>query len=224
MSTDVLQQIGSPTRRNVTWRISQFFFVAFITVWLRPRVRNLQNVPTSGAGLVVGNHQSFLDPMLFAAYLQRPISYLARDSLFKVPILGWFLRQTYVMPINRAAATTAVMRQTIARLNAGFLCGIFPEGTRSADGNVDLFKPGFVALVRKTDVPILPVGIAGANRALGRGSWFIKPATVSIVYGEPILPEVIHAQLAQGDDRAFVDFVRQRVIACQQEAEACLRK
>jgi 1-acyl-sn-glycerol-3-phosphate acyltransferase len=147
------------------------------------------------------------------------VSYIARDSLFRVPVVRWILRNTYVMPINRDGGSPAIIKETVRRMGAGFLAGVFPEGTRSRDGAVAEFKSGFVALVRRARVPVYPVGIAGAHRAFGRGSWFIKPRRVCVVFGEPLAASFVEELSARGREAELVSLVRDRVITCQREAE-----
>lgn len=213
-------QPESPTRRNWTWTIIQNTLQIVFAFWLRYRVRGLDRLPAEGGGLILSNHQSFLDPLLIGLALTRPISFLARDSLFRVPIVGWILRNTYVKPISREHASSSSIRLTIQRMEQGFLCGLFPEGTRSATGEMGEFKSGFVALARRSNLPIYPVGIAGANLALGRKSFFLKPRRVCVVFGQPIAPEEIEQLKAKGSEEHLVALVRQRVFLCQQEAEA----
>jgi 1-acyl-sn-glycerol-3-phosphate acyltransferase len=170
-------------------------------------------------GLVLANHQSFLDPLLIGLPLHRPISYLARDTLFRVPVIGWILRNTYVLPINREAAGTASLRELLRRMQHGYLVGIFPEGTRTETGEVGEFKPGFVAMVRRSKLPVYPVGIAGGFQALGRKSWFLKPTRVRVVVGEPISVQELEQFAGRDQDQALIDFVRSRVIECYRAAE-----
>lgn len=212
--------VESPTRRNWTWWSFQMLAQVVFTVWLRFRARGLEKIPASGGGLILGNHSSFLDPLLIGLPLTRPVSFLARDSLFRVPVIGWILRNTYVKPINRENASTATIRETVKRLEEGFLCGMFPEGTRSDTGEVGEFKPGFVALARRMELPIYPVGIAGTHLAMGRNSLFMKPYRVRVVFGEPILPEQIAELKVRGREQELVNLVRDRVVACQREADA----
>ena len=220
MTTPPTTAIESPTRRNWTWWTLQMMAQVVFTVWLRFRARGLENIPASGGGLILGNHSSFLDPLLIGMPLTRPVSFLARDSLFRIPVVGWILRNTYVKPLNRENASTASIRETVQRAEQGFLCGLFPEGTRSPSGEVGEFKPGFIALVRRMDRPIYPVGIAGTHLALGRQSLFLKPYRVRLVFGKPILPEEIAGMKERGREQELVEYVRSRVIACQREAEA----
>ena len=208
-----------PTRRNIVWLLLQYLMKLVFMLWLRYRARGLQNVPKSGGGLVLVNHQSFLDPMLVGLPLQRPVSFLGRDSLFKVPVIGWVLRNTYVMPINRDSASTASIRHALQRMNYGFLVGLFPEGTRSPDGTVGDFKPGFISMIRRAKVPVYPVGIAGAHEAMPRDGLRLWPQRVRIVFGEPLCADEIARLSAKGHEDELVAFARAGVETCQREAQ-----
>jgi 1-acyl-sn-glycerol-3-phosphate acyltransferase len=215
---------GSPVRRSWVWFVSQILVGVLFTFWLRYRARGVARVATAGGGLLLANHSSFLDALLVALPLRRPVSFLARDTLFSVPVVGWMLRHTCVMPLRRDTGGAAGIRETLRRLEEGFLVGIFPEGTRSADGSLGTFKPGFAALVRRTDLPIYPVGIAGANRALGRGSLFLRPGRIRVVFGEPLARETIAALGQRGREEELVEAVRARIAECQHEAEEWLKR
>jgi 1-acyl-sn-glycerol-3-phosphate acyltransferase len=209
-----------PKARNVTWRTIQFVLQNVFCFWLGYRARGYGQLDEADGGLVLANHQSFLDPLLIGLPLRRPVSFLARDSLFKVPVIGWILRSTYVMPISRESASSASLRETIRRMQHGFLVGVFPEGTRTETGDVGPFKPGFVALVRRAKLPVYPVGIAGGFQALGRKSWFLKPARVRVVVGKPIAVEELERFANRDQDQALIEFVRGRVVECYEQAEA----
>jgi len=209
-----------PTRRNMVWLTLQFMMRLVYMLWLRYQARGLENVPKTGGGLVLVNHQSFLDPTLVGVPLQRPVSYLARDSLFRVPVIGWVLRNTYVMPINRDAPGTASIRTALQRMNDGFLVGLFPEGTRSPDGTVGEFKPGFISMIRRAKVPVYPVGIAGAHEAMPRGGVRFWRQKVRVVYGKPLCPDEVLRLSAKGHEDELVAFVRSAVEACQAEAQS----
>lgn len=215
-----VDSLPHPTRRNVVWLSLQYMMRLVFMFWLRYQARGLEHLPKTGGGLVLVNHQSFLDPMLVGLPLQRPVSYLARDSLFGVPVIGWVLRNTYVMPINRDAASTASIRTALKRMHAGFLVGLFPEGTRSPDGTVGEFKPGFITLIRRARTPVFPVGIAGAHEAMPRGGFRLWPQRVRVVYGKPLCATEIARLTTKGHEDELVAFVRFAVEACQLEAQA----
>ncbi|MBC7968046.1 MAG: 1-acyl-sn-glycerol-3-phosphate acyltransferase [Fuerstia sp.] len=203
---------------NLLWRTLHWPCWAFCRTWLRVNCSGLENLDNTRGGMLLVNHQSFLDPLLAAMWLTRPVSYLARDSLFRVPVLGWLLRRTYAMPISREAARGGSIRLAVERMDQGFLIGIFPEGTRSSGTEVRDFRPGFLAMVRRTNQPVYPVGIAGADRVMPRGAWFIRPGKIQVVYGAPFTPEEM-AGLQSGDDAAFCELARQRVSECVALAE-----
>jgi 1-acyl-sn-glycerol-3-phosphate acyltransferase len=216
--------LGSPVRRNWVWLTIQIILRNVFGFWLQYRARGIQRIPESGGALLLSNHLSFIDPLLIGLPLQRPVSYLARDTLFPVPVIGWILRHTYVMPLSRDTGGAAGIRETVRRLEEGFLVGVFPEGTRSKDGSMGVLKPGFAALVRRTELPIYPVGIAGANRALGRGSLLLKPHSVRVVFGNPLPAEKIAELKQRGREAELVETVRAHIAACQLEAEDWLSR
>lgn len=211
--------LPDPLIRNAHWRYFQYVMQFVSTFWVRLRARGMERLPAQGGGLLLINHESFLDPLMVGLPLRRPISYLARDSLFKVPFVGWMLRNTFVMPINREAASTSSLREAIRRLQHGFLVGIFPEGTRSETGEIGELKPGFLALMRRAKVPIYPVGIAGTFQALPRGAWFLRPVKIRVVYGEPFTEAELN-QFGRDDEAGLLNFIRERMLACQHEAQA----
>jgi 1-acyl-sn-glycerol-3-phosphate acyltransferase len=208
--------LSRPDRRNATWFISQMILKVIFHGWNGYKARGMEHL-APGGGLLLVNHQSYLDPMLVGLPLRRPISSLARDSLFRVPVLRTFLRAVYVMPINREAAGTESIREGIRRMRHGFLVGIFPEGTRTTDGRMGELKPGFVALVRRAGVPVYPVGIAGAYDAMPRKANWLRPKPVRVVFGEPFGPDDF-----KGGAEAVTTVAAERIAACVAEAEAWL--
>lgn len=205
-----------PAERNFTWRIIQWFCQLNFAAFLRFRQRGRKHLPASGA-LLVANHQSFLDPLLIGVALDRPVSFLARDTLFRVPVIGWILRATYVMPIRRDSAGS--VREPIERLKHGFYVGVFPEGTRTDTGQVGVFKPGFVSLVRRSKVPVVPVGIAGAFEAYPRTRPFPLPGRVRVVYGEPIPSDEVAELARKGNEQKLIDRVTNEVRQLVEEAQ-----
>lgn len=208
-----------PTRRNWLWVLLHIVLGTFFIAWFRFRARGVQHIPRTGGGLVLANHQSYLDPMMIGLPLARPISYMGRDTLFKVPGLAWILRMTYVFPISRSAASAGSLRNALARMHHGFLVGVFPEGTRTTDGRMQPFKPGIISLLRRCDLPVYPVGVAGADRAMPRGSIFPRMRKIRVVFGPPILPAEYEPLLEKGQEQNLLQLAFDRVHACQIAAE-----
>lgn len=211
--------LPDPVRRNWIWFIAQQIAQFFFTIWFQMRSFGMENLPPSGALLLI-NHQSFLDPLMVGLPLPRPVSYVARDNLFRVPFLGWLLRRTYVIPISRERGGTESLRESIRRLEHGFLVGVFPEGTRSLDGKLRDMKPGFVSLVRRAKVPVIPVGVAGAYESLPRDAKFPRPGKIRVVYGKPMDP-VRLAELSQpGREAELLAWTRESIQVCLDQAYA----
>ena len=218
------EPLPPPTTRNVLWRVIQFFMQVLFAVWFRFRASGFENLPEGGALLLV-NHQSFLDPLLVGVALRRPVSYLARDGLFRVPVIGWILKNTYVMPIRREAAGMSSIRESIRRLDHGFYVGVFPEGTRTQDGKLGHLKPGFQLICRRANVPIIPVGISGAFEAMPKGSWWIRPHCIRVVYGEPISREQVTELCVKPREEEFLQLIRDRMEDALERAQrACESK
>ncbi|MCH2210532.1 MAG: 1-acyl-sn-glycerol-3-phosphate acyltransferase [Fuerstiella sp.] len=203
---------------NCTWRFLHFILTPFFALWVRTRVVGRENLDSSQGGLLLLNHQSFVDPMVASFGLQRPISYLARDGLFRIPVIGWVLRHTYVQSISQTAFRASSIRSAVDRMHQGFLVGIFPEGERSS-GDVKKFKRGFLSLVRRVELPIYPVGIFGTDRVMPRGSIFIRPGKVTVVFGKPLSKEEINQLRTGNDDHQLTELMRKRVADCITEAK-----
>lgn len=211
-------------RPNLVWRVLHFPVYLLCRSWVRVETRGMEHLDDSKGGVFLINHQSFLDPVMAAVLLRRPVSFLARDSLFRIPVLGWILRRTYVIPISREAARGGSIRTAIERLDQGFLVGMFPEGTRSSGADIRKFRPGFLAVVRRTNQPLYPVGIAGTDSCLPRGAWFVRPGRVKVVYGPPLSPaETQQLHDSDRDDSELCELVRLKVAACVQQAAGLLQ-
>lgn len=150
------------------------------------QVKGRKNVYKVGGAIYAVNHTSFADPIFAGVACSRKLYYLARRSLFQYKFLGFLLPKINVIPLNRDNPDAGTFKQVIKLLKNGKLMLIFPEGTRSPDGN---FLPGqsgigFIAL--KAKVPIIPVYIKGAYKAFPRHRSFILPAKIVVSIGEPI--------------------------------------
>ncbi len=213
------QPLPSPFRRNWLWFSCQLVLRSLFVVWLRYRARGHERLPADRGALLLINHQSHLDPLLVGLPLERPISYVARHNLFPLPVLGWILRNTYVMPINQQRPGAAVVRECVRRLEHGFLVGFFPEGSRTRDGQIAPLKPGFAMILRRARVPVFPVGVAGAYQAFRRGSRMVRPGAVRVVFGKPLDWEELEPLLPREREPELLRLVRRRIVGCHEEAE-----
>jgi 1-acyl-sn-glycerol-3-phosphate acyltransferase len=142
------------------------------------------------------------------------MNYLARDSLFRVPGLAPLIAFLDAIPIDREGGGLAGLKETLKRLKAGELVLIFPEGTRTSDGEVAPLKPGFIAVARRSRVPLIPVGLDGAFQAWPRTSPWPRPGRIAVVVGEAISPE----QVAELSDDDLLAELEQRILTCHSHA------
>jgi 1-acyl-sn-glycerol-3-phosphate acyltransferase len=180
----------------------------------RIRCRGRQFVPVRGGALVLSNHQSHLDPVLVGLATDRRLNYLARETLFKFAPFRCLINSLDAIPIDREGLGLAGLKETLKRLKRGELVLIFPEGTRTRDGEVGRLKPGFCALARRAGVPLLPVAIDGAFDSWPRSSVLPSTAVIHIQFGPPLEP----AEIAQFDDRQLVEEMSRRIRDCHAKA------
>jgi len=171
---------------NLSYRIGWTLFRALFRLYFRWRKCNPERVPDRGPAILAANHASFLDPPLVGAPLHRAVSYLARDTLFRLPGVGWLLRSWQAVPVDRSGAGGAGLKAVLDRLRAGHAVVLFPEGTRSPDGRIQRARSGIGLLVIKTDAPVIPVRIFGTFEAFGRGRRLPRPRRVIVKYGHPL--------------------------------------
>ncbi|MGI8980221.1 MAG: lysophospholipid acyltransferase family protein [Pirellulaceae bacterium] len=190
-------------------------FARLIAVtFYRLRCEGREHWPATGGGLVCSNHQSFFDPPLIGMTCPRQMSYLTRDTLFKVPVLSQVMTFLGTIPIDREGSGLSGLKETLKRLRAGELVLIFPEGTRTYDGELLPLKPGFCAVARRSRVPLIPVGMDGAYQAWPRTALLPQVGRLAVVIGRPISP----AEVESMSDVALVAELDSRMRACHLEA------
>ena len=172
-----------------TWyRFIQYLLATLAAVTIRWRATGRRNVPESGGVLLVSNHLSYLDVFFLGIPLRRPLNYVARSTLF-VPVLAQFMRSVGGFPIDREGIGVSGLKETLRRLRDGGIVTLFPEGTRSRDGQLAPLKPGIAVLVARARVPVVPAGLAGPFEVWPRSRAVPVPHPIRIHYGRPIWPE-----------------------------------
>jgi 1-acyl-sn-glycerol-3-phosphate acyltransferase len=187
-------------------RESTFFYwfvcavVRFLLrIWDRFEIHDPDNVPAVGGCIIASNHVSYLDPPAVAVGIKhRVVHFMARDTLFSTPLARWFLTGVQVLPMDRTRGDVGALRKGINLLKSGKVLGLFPEGTRSPNGEIQSAKGGIGFLISKANVPVVPAYVDGSFQAFPKGAKRIKRGRVRVFYGKPIEPSEF---AALGTDR-----------------------
>lgn len=181
-----------------------------VSVWFfRLRVQGRENWPAEGGALICANHQSYFDPPLVGLTCSRRLTYLGRRTLFENRLLAPIIRFLDTIPIDREGGGLAGLKETLRRLKQGDMVLIFPEGTRTRDGRLQPLKPGFCAVARRSQVPLVPVALDGAYDAWPRTSPLPRGGRLAVVIGQPISA----AEVARLDDEQLVAELTRRIEA-----------
>jgi 1-acyl-sn-glycerol-3-phosphate acyltransferase len=151
-------------------------------------LRGIEHIPPTGAVIIAPNHQTYADPPLVTIPVHRPVFYMAWDRLFRVPLLGWFIRQLRAIPVDIQGRDSRATREIVRLLKAGEAVMIFPEGERSRDGRLASFKPGAFRLAASLEVPVLPVTIAGGHEVWPPHRAFPRRGRMTITYHPLVRP------------------------------------
>jgi 1-acyl-sn-glycerol-3-phosphate acyltransferase len=166
-------------------------FYKFYCGW---RVYNPERVPVHGSVILASNHASYLDPPLVGSGLKRGINYLAREDLFRFPVIGWILHRWQAVPVDREGGGAKGLKAILDRLLDGGAIILFPEGTRTRDGKLQPARSGIGLTVIKSTAPVVPVRVFGTYQAYGRHMTFPRPRRVAVKYGHPMLFRELRAE------------------------------
>ena len=198
---------------SLTYRlVSSLLVFPVFRLLFRGSTSGNNRVPMQGPLVVVANHGSHLDPPLLGHALGRPVAFMAKAELFKIPLLGPIIRACGAYPVSRGASDREAIRVATDRLDQGWATGVFIDGTRQVDGRVNNPQAGAALLAARAGVPLLPVAIINSHRALGTGSRSARLVPVHIRIGTPIPPPASRK-------RADLD---QATAACQTQINALL--
>ena len=182
------------------------------------RCRFAEPMPRTGGLLVLASHQSHLDPVLLGLSSPRRLSSLARSSLFQTKVLGTVITLLDAVPIDRESSSLGAIKAIMARLKAGKAVVIFPEGTRTANGQLGDVKGGFAVIARRAGVPIQPVAIVGAYDCWPRSRQLPRTGRIRLEFGRLITPE----QIREMDDPTLLATYREALRALDARARCKL--
>ncbi|SFA98296.1 1-acyl-sn-glycerol-3-phosphate acyltransferase [Bacillus sp. cl95] len=181
-------------------RVTFYSFVkAIVYSVLKPIYRietiGIENFPKEGGVLLCSNHIDNLDPPVVAIMASRPVHFMAKEELFSVPVLGKIVSRLNAFPVKRGMSDREAIRKGLAVLKEQKVLGLFPEGTRSKNGELGkgLAGAGFFAL--RSDATVLPCAIIGPYKPFKK---------LKMVYGEPIDMQKLRTEKASADEATDV--------------------
>ena len=162
--------------------------VLFLAAGVRLEVDGLDRLRRDGPVVLVSNHTSLFDPPALLLAIPRPIHFIAKRSLFFVPLFGQAIWAAGMIPIDRGDRGRAVasMDRAAERVRRGASVLVFAEGTRSRDGQLKTFKKGAFILAIQAGVPVQPLAITGSREVLPKGHWFGRPGTITVRILDPV--------------------------------------
>lgn len=169
------------------YRFMRFFVVGYVRVVYRVRVVGRERVPKAGPYIIAPAHRSMLDIPLAGAITTRRIRFMGKAPLFRVPVLGTIFRALGGFPVERDGSDFGPLRDSLRILDTGEPLVVYPEGTRQRGPKIAPLQAGAAYLATKAKVPIVPVGIAGAEETF-RSRRGLLPGfdRIVVVVGEPI--------------------------------------
>jgi 1-acyl-sn-glycerol-3-phosphate acyltransferase len=178
------------------------------TTGVRVRVTGLEHVDRGRSYVVAANHQSIYDiPIIFTA-LPLQLRIVAKESLGRIPFLGWHLQRTGHLLVDRKNPGAGILKRMASLVAAARSVIVFPEGTRSVDGSVGRFKGGIFLLAIDSTLPVLPVSIARSRFVMLKGQLMVKPEEVSVTIHPPVATTGITREQARGFAEQIRDVVR----------------
>lgn len=186
---------------------------------VRVKVTGCENVPPEGC-VYFSNHESFYDIFVLLATLPGRLRFMAKKSLFYIPILGWSMGAAGFVPVDRANRRKAFESLEVAagKLRGGKSVIIFPEQTRTRTGRMLPFKKGGVLLAIKTQMPVVPVGVAGTFPILRKDSLHFYPGPAAVAIGTPILTR----GKSVADRDLILEESREAIVGLREQAAATL--
>jgi len=168
-----------------------FYYVVRATCWLifkifwKIDVVGIENVPKEGGLILASNHVSYLDPIVLAISMKRKICFIAKKEAFNNIFGSIILTHLNAFPVDRGKIDIRSLKKSLDILQEKKVLGIFPEGTRSLNGELQELKLGIIKIAMKTEVPILPVGIIGTHKIYSHGKVFptLFKYSITVCYG-----------------------------------------
>lgn len=163
-------------------------------LFFRYRAHGTQHIPKTGGILFAANHASYVDIPFLGCGIPRRVSFLGRANLFPYPVLNWMFRKIAWIPLKTNRIDRAALNEAVSRLKAGKCVVIFPEGTRTPNGDLQEAKPGIGMIVAEAKCPVVPAYIAGTFEVLPIGTARLRLKPIGVHFGEPMTFPLLEGQ------------------------------
>jgi 1-acyl-sn-glycerol-3-phosphate acyltransferase len=205
--------------RSLIYRLARSLVLALLRLWFRPKVRGRSQVPVVGPAIIAPVHRSNLDFAFAGLLTERKLFFMAKEELWRWRWFGRLLESLGAFPVHRGGADRESVRRAQEVLERGQLLVVFPEGARRSGHRVEELQDGVAFLAARTGAPVVPVGIAGSERAMPKGSKFPKPLPITVAVGEPLAPERADGRrVARSQLRQLSEDLRKGLQAAYDEA------
>jgi 1-acyl-sn-glycerol-3-phosphate acyltransferase len=183
------QKIREPLPSLILYHLLKWSVVSpLLHTYFRGQIEGAENVPQKGPFIVVSNHCSYFDPPILSCAMGRPVAYMAKEELFKIPALKQAIQLYGAYPVKRGKSDRGAIQSALKALQEGWAVGIFLQGTRTSDGRIINPKLGAALIAAKARVPLLPVSLLGTGKILRKGSPLPRSVTVTVRIGSLIEP------------------------------------
>ena len=156
--------------------------------YFRVKIHGADKVPQSGGLIAVSNHASYFDPPILSNCVGRPVAFMAKEELFKIPVFKQGIKLYGAYPVKRSTGDRAAIRAAMTAIESGWVAAIFLQGTRSDDGRITAPKLGAAWIAAQAQVPLLPVSLWGTEKILSSDFPLPKPIPLTVRIGDAITP------------------------------------
>ena len=177
---------GSDLGSRSFYQLIRFLVVSICRTYCRMTVSGQENIPRTGPFVLAPVHRSYIDTPIASGCTRRRMRFMGKDSMWKRQPLNWMLSALGAFPVTRGSADREAIMRAIQVLKSGEPLVLFPEGERKSGPVVQPLMDGAAYVACKAGVSIIPVGIGGSERVMGKGAKFIYPRKLVVIIGQPI--------------------------------------
>ncbi|MGM0380659.1 MAG: lysophospholipid acyltransferase family protein [bacterium] len=206
-------------QRRWYYRLSQGVVGLIFRIYFRHQTEGINNLPENKGAVIATNHVSVLDPPMIMVDLPRPIHSMAKQSLHDIPLFGSLIRAFHTFPVRRGGFNRGAMRKAVEVLRDGNLLLMFPEGTRSRDGDLQRFRPGIGKIIMESGCGVLPGYLQGAFEACPPGSWLPRPRKTSFHLGEIENYSDVYDKHNRENYQKIADSIKNSIINIREQVE-----